>query len=44
MSTTFTTTIKQMFTIPNPTGYVVNVIYEVTGVDGQHTASIDGNC
>jgi hypothetical protein len=44
MSTTFTTTIKQMYTIPNPTGYVVNVIYEVTGTDGTHTASIDGNC
>jgi hypothetical protein len=44
MSTTFTTTIKSMYTIPNPTGYVVNVIYEVTGTDGTHTASIDGNC
>ena len=42
--TTFTTTIKQMFTLPNPTGYVVNVIFEITGVDGDHTASIDGNC
>jgi hypothetical protein len=43
MSLTFTTTIKSMYTIPNPTGYVVNVIYEVTGTDGTHTASIDGN-
>jgi hypothetical protein len=41
--TTFTTTITQMYTIPNPTGYVVNVIYEVSGVDGQYTASIGGN-
>jgi hypothetical protein len=42
--TTFTTTITQMFTIPNPTGYVVNVLYKVTGVDGTYTADIDGNC
>ena len=43
MSTTFTTTIKQMFTVPNPTGYVVNVVFKVEGTDGTHTASIDGN-
>ena len=41
--TTFTTTIMQMYTIPNPTGYVVNVIYEVSGVDGQYAAFIGGN-
>ena len=41
--TTFTTTIDQMYTIPSPTGYVVNVIYTVTGVDGTYTASIGGN-
>ena len=43
MSTTFTTTINQMYTIPNPTGYVVNVLFTVSGTDGTHTATIDGN-
>jgi hypothetical protein len=43
MSLTFTTTIKSMYTIPNPTGYVVNVLWTETGTDGTHTASIDGN-
>ena len=41
--TTFTTTITAMYTIPTPTGYVVNVLYKVTGVDGTYTADIDGN-
>ena len=41
--TTYTTTINQMFTIPNPTGYVVNVLFTVNGTDGTHTAKIDGN-
>ena len=42
--TQFTTTIKAMYTlqIPDP-DYVVNVLYEVTGVDGANTASIGGN-
>ena len=42
--TTFTTTIKSMYTLqqPNP-NYVVNALWEVTGVDGAHTASIGGN-
>jgi hypothetical protein len=43
MSTTYTTTINQMFTVPNPTGYVTNVLFTVSGTDGTHTASIDGN-
>jgi len=44
MSNQYTTTIKSMYTVPNPTGYVVNVLFEVSGTDGQgHTASIDGN-
>jgi len=43
MATTYTTTIQQMFTVPNPTGYVVNVIFEVSGTDGTNTASIGGN-
>ena len=41
--TQFTTTITAMYTIPTPTGYVVNVLYKVTGVDGTYTADIDGN-
>ena len=41
--TTFTTTITAMYTIPTPTGYVVNVLYKVTGLDGTYTADIDGN-
>ena len=42
--TTFTTTIKSMYTLqqPNP-NYVVNALWEVTGVDGANTASIGGN-
>ena len=41
--TTFTTTINQMYTVPNPTGYVVNVLFTVNGTDGTYTAKIDGN-
>ena len=41
--TNFTTTINQMYTIPNPTGYVVNVLFTVSGTDGTYTATIDGN-
>ena len=42
--TQFTTTITAMYTLqtPNP-DYVVNVLYQVTGVDGANTASIGGN-
>jgi hypothetical protein len=43
MATTYTTTINQMFTVPNPTGYVVNVIFTVSGTDGTNTADIGGN-
>jgi len=44
MSTQFTWTIDQMYTLDTPEpGFVVNVLWTVTGVDGQHTASIDGN-
>ena len=43
MSTTFTTTINQMYTVSNPTGYVVNVLFTVSGTDGTNTATIDGN-
>jgi hypothetical protein len=41
--TTFTTTVIQMFTLPQEAGQtdvVVNVQYLVTGVDGTYTANI----
>lgn len=42
--TTFTTTINAMYTLQHPDpGYVVNVLWTVTGVDGANTASIDGD-
>ena len=42
--TTFVTTITAMYTLntPNPE-YVVNALWQVTGVDGSNTASIQGN-
>ena len=44
MATTFTTRITAMYTLQQPDpNYVVNVLWEVTGVDGTYTASIDGN-
>ena len=43
MAIIYTTTIQSMYTVPNPTGYVVNVIFEVSGTDGTNTASIGGN-
>ena len=44
MTTTYTTTVTNLYTIPNPAGYVVNAIFTVTGTDGTNTASIGGNC
>lgn len=42
--TTFTTTITAMYTLQQPDpNYVVNALWTVTGVDGEYTASIDGN-
>ena len=42
--TTFTTTITSMYTLDTPDpGYVVNCLWQVTGVDGDNTASIGGN-
>ena len=42
--TTFTTTITSMYTLDTPDpGYVVNALWQVTGVDGTYTASIGGN-
>ena len=44
MATTFTTRITQMYTLQQPDpNYVVNALWEVTGVDGANTASIGGN-
>ena len=42
--TTYTTTITAMYTLQTPDpDYVVNVLYQVTGVDGEYTAKIGGN-
>ena len=42
--TNFTTTITSMYTLQQPDpNYVVNALWEVTGVDGANTASIGGN-
>ena len=42
--TTFTTTIDRMYTLQQPEpDYVVNVLWTVTGVDGQYTVEIGGN-
>lgn len=42
--TQFTTTITAMYTLQQPDpNYVVNALWEVTGVDGEYTASIQGN-
>ena len=42
--TTFNTTVTSMYTLQQPDpDYVVNVLWEVTGVDGANTASIGGN-
>lgn len=42
--TTFTTTITAMWTMQQPDpDYVVNVLWTVTGVDGEYTAKIGGN-
>ena len=44
MATTFTTTVVSMYTVQQPDpDYVVNAIWEVIGVDGTNTASIQGN-
>ena len=41
---TYTTTINQMYTLNIPEqGFVVNILFTVSGTDGVHTASIDGN-
>ena len=44
MANTYSWAVKSMYCVqsPNP-DYVVNVLWELTGTDGTHTASIDGN-
>ena len=42
--TTFATTINAMYTLQQPDpNYVVNVLWKVTGLDGEYTAEIGGN-
>lgn len=44
MAITYTTTVTAMYTVQQPDpNYVVNVLFEVSGTDGTHTASIAGN-
>jgi len=44
MTTIFTTRITAMYTVQQPDpNYVINALWEVTGVDGTYTASIQGN-
>ena len=42
--TTFVTTITSLYTLQTPDpDYVINAIWQVTGVDGEYTATIQGN-
>ena len=44
--TTFTTTITNMYTLPQVDGQtdvVVNVLFTVSGIEGQYTANANGN-
>ena len=44
MATTYTWSINSMYTLQQPDpNYVVNVLWTLTGTDGQYTASIEGN-
>ena len=44
MATTYTTIINSMYTLNTPEqGFVVNVLFTVSGTDGTNTASIDGD-
>lgn len=43
MATTYTWTIDAMYTVQQPEpDYVVTVLWTLNGVDGEHTASING--
>ena len=42
--TTYTWTVTNMYTLQQPDpNYVVNVLWELTGVDGGYTATLGGN-
>lgn len=44
MATTYSWKINAMYTVQQPDpDYVVNVLWTLTGVDGEYTASIGGN-
>ena len=44
MTIQYLTTIKSMYTLNTPEqGFVVNILFNVSGTDGTNTASIDGN-
>ena len=44
MSNTYTTTINQMYTVNSPEqGFVVNVLFTVSGTDGTNNAEIGGS-
>ena len=44
MATTFSWKVNSMYTVQQPDpDYVVNILWTLTGVDGENTASIDGN-
>jgi hypothetical protein len=44
MATVFTTRITAMYTVQQPDpNYVINALWEITGVDGAYTASIQSN-
>jgi len=44
MAIAYTTTVNHMYTINTPVeGFVVNVLFTVTGTDGTNTAYINGN-
>ena len=44
MANTYTTVVNQMYTITTPSGFVMNVLFTVSGTDGTNTASVEGNC
>jgi hypothetical protein len=44
MAINYTTTINQMYTLNTPEqGFVVNILFTVSGTDGTYTASTDSN-
>ena len=44
MAITYTWSVNSLYTVQQPDpDYVVNILWTLTGTDGEHTASIDGN-